>query len=78
MSIPLVIMTTILSTLEAADELGIAKRTLLRWIYSGKIPEVKRQRIGGIEVRLWCRADLKRALRFKQQNYRQRSSEGHK
>jgi hypothetical protein len=64
-----------LSTQQVADEIGIAKRTLLRWIYARKLPEVRRQQIGGIEVRLWNRADLQRARRFKQANYRKHSSE---
>lgn len=61
-----------ISTQEAADVLGIAKRTLLRWIYAGKIPEVRRERVGGIEVRLWNAADVKRAQRFKEQNFGRR------
>ena len=61
-----------LSTQETADFIGVAKRTLLRWIYDGKLPEVKRQRIGGIEVRLWGKADIARAQRFKLANYKKR------
>lgn len=63
-----------MGTQEVADEIGIAKRTLLRWIYAGKVPEVARQVLGGIEVRLWSKADVQRARKFKEQNYGKRST----
>lgn len=53
------------STQEAADEIGISKRQLLRWIYDAKIPEVRRVQLGGIEVRIWTSTDIQRARRFK-------------
>ena len=65
-------MRNIASTQEVADKIGVAKRTILRWLYAGKIPEVSRQRIGGIEVRLWSKADIQRARKFKLQNYGKR------
>ena len=67
-------MRTILSTQQVADEIGVAKKTILRWIYAEKIPDVERQIIGGIEVRLWKHADVQRARRFKEKNYRKHSS----
>jgi predicted site-specific integrase-resolvase len=62
-----------LSTSQVAAELGIAKRTLLRWLYDGKLPEVTRQSLGGIELRIWNKRDLERARKFKDENYRKRN-----
>ncbi len=65
-----------LSTQEVSDEIGVAKRTILRWIYAGEIPEVTRQAIGGIEVRLWSKADVERARKFKAANYKRKRTNG--
>jgi hypothetical protein len=67
-------MQEYLSTQQVADEIGVAKRTLLRWLYAAHIPEVKRHVLGGIEVRLWSKSDLARARRFKATNYGKRSA----
>jgi predicted site-specific integrase-resolvase len=62
-------MTKPLLTQQVADKIRVTKRTLLRWLYAGKIPEVRRERLGVMEVRLWSAADVKRAQRFKRDNY---------
>ena len=56
------------STQQAADRVGISKRQLLRWLYDGKIPEVRRVRLGGIEVRVWLSADIQKARKFKERS----------
>src|SRR2546430_15577368 len=50
-----------LTTLEVAHELKISKQTLLNWLYSGKVPEPPRNRMG---YRLWSpsRVSLVRKL----------------
>jgi predicted site-specific integrase-resolvase len=62
-----------LSTQDVADRIGVCKRTLLRWLYAGKIPDVRRERIGGIEVRLWNARDLQRAQRFRDESFGRRA-----
>jgi len=47
-----------LGTAEVAAQCGISKRTLLRWLYSGKLPEPKRLQVGGTDVRVWSEKDL--------------------
>jgi hypothetical protein len=56
------------STQQAADKIGISKRQLLRWIYDGKIPEVRREHIGGLDVRVWTADDIRKARQFKQRS----------
>ena len=50
-----------LTTLEVAHELKISKQTLLNWLYSGKVPEPPRNKMG---YRLWSpsRVSLVRKL----------------
>jgi predicted DNA-binding transcriptional regulator AlpA len=47
-----------LGTAEVARLAGISKRTLLRWLYDGKLPEPKRLQIGGVDARVWSEKDL--------------------
>jgi hypothetical protein len=54
-------MAKYLSTQQAADKIGISKRQLLRWLYAGRIPEVRREQVGGVEARVWTRSDVRRA-----------------
>lgn len=65
-------MPKFLSTQQTADKVGISKRQLLRWLYDRKIPEVWRQKIGGVEVRLWSAADVEQARAYKRENYKRR------
>jgi excisionase family DNA binding protein len=59
-----------LSTSEVAKLVGIHKRTLLAWLYAGKIREPKRCAAGGQDVRLWSDPEVERARRYKETNYR--------
>ena len=45
-----------LTTLEAAHDLKVSKRTLLNWLYAGKIPEPPRNLQG---YRLWSESRVK-------------------
>ena len=49
---------------------GVDKQTLLRWLWSAKIPEPKHFVNGGQKIRLWTDRDLKNVLRYKKANYR--------
>ncbi len=59
------------STGEVAKLAEIHKATLLRWLYSGSIPEPRRGRFVGRNFRIWTQRDLKRVLRYKQLHYRE-------
>lgn len=49
---------------EASQELGISKSTLLRWFYTGKIPEVKRDRNGN---RIFTEQDIDTIKKYRDQ-----------
>jgi MerR HTH family regulatory protein len=66
-------MNTSYSTAEVARAIEVSKKTLLRWLYSGKLPEPKHETFGGVESRVWTAADLARAKQFREQHYRKRS-----
>jgi hypothetical protein len=57
------------STNEVAKRIGVNKSTLLRWLYSRKLHEPKIVKTPGTVIRVWSEADLRRAWRFKEQNY---------
>jgi len=59
-----------LSTSEVAKVVGVHKRTLLGWLYTGKIREPKRRIGGGQDVRLWNDHDVQEVRRYKEANYR--------
>ena len=57
------------STAQVARKAGVDKKTLLRWLYSGKLAEPKIVRTPGSVIRVWSEGDLKRATRYKDENY---------
>jgi DNA-binding transcriptional MerR regulator len=61
------------STAEVAAAIDVSKKTLLRWLYAGKLPEPKHESFGGVESRIWSEADLERARVFRELHYRKRS-----
>lgn len=61
------------STAEVAKAIGVSKKTLLRWLWDGKLKEPKRVNIGTVDNRIWSEVDVKRAKDFKEENYRKRS-----
>lgn len=67
-------MSATFTTAKVAAAIGVSKKTLLRWLYAGKIAEPKKVvTIGTIDNRVWSAADLERARAFKQEHYRKRS-----
>jgi len=57
------------STAQVAKTVGVDKKTLLRWLWTGKISEPKHHANGGQDVRIWTERDLQRVRRFKEANY---------
>jgi hypothetical protein len=66
-------MMSSFSTVEVARAIKVDKTTLLRWLYTGKLPEPKHVTFGGVESRVWSEVDLERARQFREQRYRKRS-----
>ncbi len=58
------------STGEVARLVGVDKKTLLRWLWHGKISEPARRSNGGQDVRIWKERDLVRVRQYKEANYR--------
>jgi DNA-binding transcriptional MerR regulator len=58
------------STKQVAEAVGMNRVTLQRWLLSGKVPEPKRLKAGGVDVRLWSDKDIERVRQFKQVHYR--------
>ena len=57
------------STSEAARKLGIHPITLHHWVLEGRFTAPKKQRIGGVVVRLWNERDMERVRKYKEANY---------
>jgi len=57
------------STAQVARKIAVDKKTLLRWLYAGKLAEPKIIKTPGATIRVWAEADLRRAVRYKEQNY---------
>jgi excisionase family DNA binding protein len=53
------------STGEAAKRIGISRQTLQAWIERKRIPAPKLERIGNGKIRLWTRAQIEKARKFK-------------
>jgi DNA-binding transcriptional MerR regulator len=58
------------STNQAARQVGIHPITLHRWVLDEKIRAPRKQRVGGVAVRLWTPRDMKRLRRYKAANFR--------
>jgi predicted site-specific integrase-resolvase len=58
------------STKQVAEDVGVNRVTLQRWLLAGKVPEPKRLKAGGVDVRLWSDKDVERVRQFKEGNYR--------
>ncbi len=62
------------STAEVAKAIGVSKKTLLRWLWEGKLAEPKQTvNMGRVDARVWSGADLARARAFREEHYRKRS-----
>jgi predicted site-specific integrase-resolvase len=58
------------STKQVAENVGISRVTLQRWLLSGKLSEPDRFKAGGVDVRVWTELDLERVRRYKEAHYR--------
>jgi excisionase family DNA binding protein len=58
------------TTKQVADAVGVNKRTLLRWLQDGKVPEPRRIRNGGLDARIWTARDVERVRKWKAAHYR--------
>jgi MerR HTH family regulatory protein len=63
-------MTQNYSTVQVARMVGVDKQTLLRWLWSAKIPEPKHFTNGGQKIRLWTDRDVKNVCKYKEGSYR--------
>jgi len=53
------------TTPEAAKLIGVSRQTLQAWVKGRMIPPPELIEIGNVAVRLWSKADIQRAKRFK-------------
>jgi len=53
------------TTTEAAAKIGVSRQTLHAWIEGGKVIAPKPLAIGKNSVRLWTKADIDEARKFK-------------
>jgi len=58
------------STKEAANQIGVNRVTLQRWLLAGKVSEPRRIKSGGLDFRVWTQRDIERVKRYKAANYR--------
>jgi excisionase family DNA binding protein len=63
-------ITTMMSTKtcttgEAAKQIGVSRQTLQAWIAAGKISAPKPVELGNVPVRLWTKASIEKARKFK-------------
>ena len=62
------------TTKEVAKTIGVSYLTLLRWLYAKKLAEPERMMYNGQNLRLWTKADIERARRYKKEGLRERRS----
>jgi hypothetical protein len=60
------------TTQEAAKAIRVSYPTLLRWLYAKAIDEPERMLYGGMNLRLWTKADIERARRYKVDGFKSR------
>ena len=53
------------TTQEVAKTIGVGYQTLLRWLYAKDLAEPERMMYGGQNLRLWTKADIARARKYK-------------
>ena len=57
------------STAQIAERIAVDKKTLLRWLYAGKVAEPKIIKAPGSVIRVWSETDLRRVAQYRQENY---------
>lgn len=55
------------TTKQVAKAIGVSYLTLLRWLYAKKLAEPERMVLGGTNLRLWTKADIQRARKYKRE-----------
>lgn len=60
------------STSQVAEILGVATKTLYRWLEAGELPPVSTVDVGGVQYRVWSEKDLQHAKQYREANYRQK------
>jgi predicted DNA-binding transcriptional regulator AlpA len=53
------------STDKAAKQIGVSRQTLQAWIFASRISAPKPIELGGVTIRLWTKADIAKAKKFK-------------
>ena len=53
------------TTREAAKKVGVSSQTLHTWVETGRIVEPKSVVVGKSFIRIWTKADIERAKKFK-------------
>jgi hypothetical protein len=66
------------TTQEAAKAIRVSYQTLLRWLYAKQLPEPQRMMYGGQNLRLWTKADIARARKYKIEGLADRRSKAAK
>jgi len=62
------------STGQVAKAIRVAKKTLLRWLAAGELPEPNTLALGRISYRVWSKEDLQQAKQYRDLHYRQKRS----
>jgi DNA-binding transcriptional MerR regulator len=62
------------STGQVAKKIGVAKKTLLRWLECGELPGPNSLTLGAIKYRVWSEKDLERAKQYRETHYRKKRS----
>ena len=62
------------STGQVAKAIGVAKKTILRWLENGELPEPNTVGLGRVSYRVWSNEDLERAKQYRESHYRQKRS----
>lgn len=58
------------STAQVAKVLKMGRQTLHRWMRNQPSLAPRKQKIGGVSVRIWTDQDVKRLRKYKEENYR--------
>lgn len=58
------------STAQVATMLKIGRQTLHRWMRAEPSLMPRKQKVGGVSVRMWTAQDVERLRKYKRENYR--------
>ena len=57
------------STWQVAQEIGVTRATLEKWLKLGKVKSPKSLKVGGNAFRNWTPADIERVKKYKEAKY---------